>query len=48
VNLNDVCVNHPGEAVDSWCPLGLEDWSADDGPVCVLFICFLIASLPTT
>ena len=33
VNLNDVCVCHPGETVDRWFPMGSEDWSADDGPV---------------
>lgn len=33
VNLNDVCVGHPGETVDRWFPMGSDDWSADDGPV---------------
>lgn len=33
VNLNDVCVSHPGETVDRWFPMGSDDWSADDGPV---------------
>jgi hypothetical protein len=45
VCLNDVCVNHPGETVDRWFPLGPEDWSADDGPVCIPFVCSLVAKL---
>jgi hypothetical protein len=33
VFLRNTCVEHPGEAIERWFPLGTDDWSADEGPV---------------
>ncbi len=33
VFLRSVCLDHPGETIERWFPLGTDDWSADDGPV---------------
>lgn len=36
LDLRDLCVHHAGEEHEAWFPLGSDDWTADDGPVCLL------------